>query len=211
MTPYYEDDSVTLYLGDCRDVDTWADADVLITDPPYGIAYDGQRSKQVNPITHDPIAGDAEPFDPAHLLRFNRAVIWGGNNFASRLPDAGGWVVWDKTLRNDIGMRIADAELAWTNCLTRTRVVRHLWSGAFRASERGTAWHPAQKPIVVLAWVVRLVSKPGELIADPYAGAGSTLLAAKYEGRRAVGVEVDERYAERAAHRLAQDTLFGAV
>ena len=212
MEPYYSDDLVTLYHGDCREVTAWLEADVLVTDPPYGISLDTSYGKHAQlTLGHQAIANDDDAFDPAHMLGFERAVIFGANNFASRLPDSGAWIVWDKTIKNDLKVRIADAELAWTNCLRRTRTIHHLWSGAFRDSERGTAYHPSQKPVVVMAWIVRLVSEPGDVIADPYAGSGGTLVAAKNEGRRAIGVELEEKYCEIAAKRLTQDTLFGGA
>ena len=207
-TPYYSDDYVTLYHGDCLELaDVWTVADVLVTDPPYGIAYK-PGEKHVAAVAHEVIAGDAEPFDPSHLLAFQRAVIFGANNFASKLPDSGAWIVWDKTIQNDLKVRIAECELAWTRgVLLRTRALRHLWSGNFRASEQGTKYHPSQKPERLMSWVVNLVSKPGDTIADPYAGSGSTGVAAKALGRKAILVELEERYCEIAARRLAQDVL----
>ena len=207
--PYYADDSVTLYLGDCRAVTEWQAAEVLVTDPPYGINLDTAGSKHALPIAgHRAIAGDAEPFDPAHLLGVRRkTVLWGANNYASRLPDSGAWIVWDKTIRQDLKVRIADAELAWTDCLRRSRTFHHLWSGAFRQSERGTSYHPSQKPVALMVWTLDLIAQPGDLVADPYAGSGPTLIAAKQLGLRAIGVELDERYCEIVATRLSQEVI----
>lgn len=216
MTPYYSDESVTLWHGDAREVlPGRLTKPVLITDPPYGIDLDTDYSRFKNAGTaHRKVAQDAEAFDPEWLLaRFSRAVIFGGHNFASRLPDSGSWIVWDKVLKNDLGVRIAEAELAWTRgVLTRTRSFRHLWSGAFRASERGTAYHPCQKPVALMGWIVRLVTQTVDTVVDPYAGSGSTLVAAKVEGRKAVGCELDERYCELIAQRLSQEVLdFGGA
>jgi site-specific DNA-methyltransferase (adenine-specific) len=69
--------------------------------------------------------------------------------------------------------------------------------------------HPTQKPLALMAWCIRFL--PSGVVADPFAGSGTTLRAAKDEGRKAIGVELDERYCEIAAKRLAQDTLFGAI
>ena len=206
--PYYSDDYVTLYHGNCLELtDVWAGADVLVTDPPYGIGY-ATGTKHAADTAHELIAGDDRPFDPTHLLAFERAVIFGGNNFASKLPDSGAWIVWDKTIQNDLKVRIAECELAWTRgVLRRTRALRHLWSGNFRASEQGTKYHPSQKPERLMGWVIGLVSEPGDVIADPYAGSGSTGVAAKALGRRAILVELEERYCEIAARRLTQDVL----
>jgi site-specific DNA-methyltransferase (adenine-specific) len=69
--------------------------------------------------------------------------------------------------------------------------------------------HPTPKPLGLMAAIIR--KAPPGVVADPFAGSGSTLRAAKDEGRKAIGVEIDERYCEIAAKRLAQDTLFGGV
>ena len=87
MTLYYSDELVRLYLGDAREVlpDIPSKRAVLVTDPPYGIDLDTGQSKSVTKTTHRKVHGDAEAFDPAWLLeRFDRAVIFGGNNFAAR-------------------------------------------------------------------------------------------------------------------------------
>ncbi len=200
--PYYADEHVQLYHGDCHDLlGLWPDTHLLVTDPPYGIDYDGgtQHLRPAEARTE----GDAEPFDPSHLLRFQRAVIFGGNNFASRLPDSGSWIVWDKAIQNDLKLRMAEAELAWTNCLKRTRVYHHLWSGNFRSSEQGKRYHPNQKPERLMRWVLGLVAKKRDVILDPYAGSGPTLVAAKSLGLQAVGVELLEEHCETIAKRLS--------
>jgi adenine-specific DNA-methyltransferase len=71
--------------------------------------------------------------------------------------------------------------------------------------------HPCEKPLVMLTHMIEATSRPGDLILDPFAGSGSTLRAAKDLGRRAIGIEQDERYCDWIANRLAQDTLFGGV
>lgn len=206
IEPYYSDGLVELYQGDCRDLlYRWPSTHLLVTDPPYGIDYDG-GTKHASPDV-ERTAGDASPFDPTHLLRFPRAVIFGGNNFASRLPDSGAWIVWDKVTQNDLKVRIAEAELAWTSCLTRTRVYRHLWSGNFRASEQGQRHHANQKPERLMRWILNLVARPGDVVLDPYAGSGATLLAAKSLGLRAIGCELLEQHCATAARRLSVEGL----
>ena len=217
--PYYQDENVTLYLGDAREVlpDIPSKRAVLVTDPPYGIDLDTDQSKSRTGIKHRRVHGDAEAFDPAWLLdRFERAVIFGGNNFASRLPDSGDWIVWDKVTRNGLKMRIAEYELAWSRGVTgRTVGLRHMWSGAFRATERGTSFHPCQKPVALMEWVLALPGvKRGDVVVDPYAGSGATLLAARNSGMEAIGAEIDERYCEVIADRLSSQTValdFGGV
>jgi DNA modification methylase len=207
MTPYYADGQVTLYHGDCREITEWLAADVLVTDPPYGMAYEPTRGSTGSKLWgREVVTGDRDPFDPSHLLGFRRAVLFGANWYASRLPDSGGWLVWDKTPRGEkAGFTASHAELAWTNVMTRVTTFRLQWGGEARNGEGHH--HPTQKPVGLIRSVIELVSEVGEIVADPYAGSGSTLVAARDSGRRAIGVELEERYCETIARRLAQDVL----
>jgi site-specific DNA-methyltransferase (adenine-specific) len=210
VRPYYEHAGITIYHGDCRDLipnGLWFGVDAIVTDPPYGVALDtSARWPWLN--DHAPIAGDEEPFDPSWLLAFGGPLIlWGANHYASRLPDSKGWLCWDKATRDGLDLRQAEIEFAWTNCVSRPRMLRHMWSGAFRASERGTRYHPAQKPVDLMGWCISLFPNDTERIPDPYMGAGPILVAAKALGRRAIGIEIEERYCEIAANRLSQEVL----
>jgi DNA modification methylase len=219
MTPYFDQDGITIYHADCRDVLPTIDpasVDLVLTDPPYGIDLDtdyaGEQNKNRGGASYLRVAGDDADFDPLPLLAFGRCVIWGANNFASRLPDYGNWFVWDKVTRNDLGVRIAECELAWTNFLGRTRCYRHMWSGAFRDSERGTAYHPTQKPVSLMRWILDGWTEPGDLILDPYMGSGPVAQACHEMGRRYIGIEIEERYCEIAVSRLGQQVLpLGAI
>jgi site-specific DNA-methyltransferase (adenine-specific) len=209
MTPYYQDDAVTIYHGDCREVIPHVVADVLVADPPYGVNLDTSSRNAWLP-DHLPVAGDAAPFDPAHLLALGLpTVLFGANHYASRLPDSRGWICWDKATRDGLELKQAEVEFGWTNFLSRPRMLRHMWSGAYRASERGERYHPTQKPVVLLRWVLDW-TPPGTVL-DPYMGSGPTLRAAKDVGRKAIGIEIEERYCEVAAKRCAQEVLFGEV
>ena len=209
MVPYYDHAGVTIYHGDCREVLPGLTADAVVTDPPYGIALD-TSSRWPWLADHDPIVGDSVSFEPSLLLALNLpTIMWGANHFASRLPDVRGWLAWDKATRNGLDLKQAEIEFAWTNCVSRPLCFRHMWSGAFRDSERHTRYHPAQKPVALLAWCIQRIPLPGETILDPFMGAGTTLRAAKDLGRKAIGIEIEEKYCEIAVKRLAQETLFG--
>ena len=225
MKPYYQDEYATIYHGDCREVlPGLKDIGLMIADPPYGSGLsvdfanrfkrqagnwwkNSDRSYQKRHIEVD---GDNEPFDPAPILEVScRAkVLWGANFYASRLPDSGGWWVWDK--RN--GARdltkakwpMSEAELAWTTVGKGVRVFRHTWFGLIRDSEQGEHHHPAQKPVLLMKWCIRKTKADG-VILDPYMGSGTTLVAAKDMNRHAIGIEVQEMYCEIAAKRLAQE------
>jgi len=221
--PYYRDDAVTIYHGDCRAILPALDVvpDLVLTDPPYGVkertdrASKGRGSSSWSPSNDfPPVAGDDEPFDPSHLLGFKRLVMWGANNFAERLPPSSSWVVWDKlggltTAKRFIGQDDnADLEMAWTNLGGPARLIPHRWKGLLRDSEAGErALHPTQKPVVLMSIILEWRTKPGDLVLDPYMGSGPVMRAAKDLGRRAIGIELEERYCEVAVRRLGQGVL----
>ena len=206
--PFYEDGSVTIYHGDCREMLpslTEPSTDLLLTDPPYGMSYKPLRGSNGSKMWGDEtVTGDSKPFDPGHLLIFQRAVIWGAQWFASRLPDSGGWLVWNKVaggVRD--GFIYSHAELAWTNTLSRVQLFSSNWQGSSRHGEG--FFHPTQKPTSLMRWVMEM--EPEGTVVDPYAGSGSTLVAAKDLGRKAIGIELEERYCEIAAERCSQEVL----
>jgi site-specific DNA-methyltransferase (adenine-specific) len=216
VKPYYSDSLVTIYHGDCREILPSIEAAsvaLLLTDPPYGIAWDTDHagrgmSQATEARTYAPIAGDGEPFDPSHLLRFPRAVLFGANNYAHKLPASAAWIVWDKTGNGRQVNDLSDAELAWTNIGGSVRTFSHLWKGMVKDSEHGQRRvHPTQKPVVLMEWIIAKHSQPGDLILDPYCGSGSTLVAARNLGRRAIGIELSEDYCRIATSRLDQAVL----
>lgn len=214
--PYYEDALITLYNADCRDVLPDIDPEsvaLVIADPPYGMNLDTDNSK-TGDAKRMPgrkwdhrVIGDDQAFDPDHLLRFPRLVIWGANHFASRLPESNGWIVWNK--RGDgqpSGMHFGDCELAWTNVGQGIRMFSNVWHGAPRWRAEPVL-HPTQKPVQLMRWLIQAHTEPGDLILDPYVGSGPVLRAAMDLGRRAIGVEIDPHYCEVAAGRLGQSVL----
>lgn len=213
MKPYYEHGGVTIYHGDCREILPVIGApDLLLGDPPYGVAErtdrrSNGRSGKAQCNDFAPVHGDDEPFDPSHLIGFNRVVLFGANYFADRLPASPTWLVWDKRegiLENDN----ADCEVAWSNLGGPARIFRHAWAGMIKASEKTERRvHPTQKPVALMAWIISRWTERGQLVVDPYMGSGPTLRAAKDLGRRAIGIEIEERYCEIAAKRLAQEVL----
>ena len=207
-TPYYEEPGIVIYHADCRDIlPHLPKVDLVLTDPPYGISYDASHSKYRGGIDRGIAAWDIGPFDPSPVLSLqSETIMWGGNCFSS-LPPSVGWLAWVKTARDGADIRQADMELAWTNCIRRPRVFHHLWIGAYRESESGFRnWHPTQKPEALMRWCLAL--KPGAgLVLDPFMGSGTTLVAAKQLGRRAIGIEIEEKYCAIAVDRLRQEML----
>lgn len=213
MSIYYADELVTIHHARCEDVLPTidpADVNLVLTDPPYGIDLnvDYSTTRNTNRRYDRAIDGDDEPFDPAALLAYGRCVLWGANNYASRLPDAPAWIVWDKACQAmTTGFRNSEAELAWTNVTRRMQVMRHQWIGSARATERGMFLHPTQKPVALMRWVVQRWTEPGDLVLDPYMGSGPVAQACHELGRRYIGIEMVEDYCRVAVGRLAQQTL----
>jgi len=210
-TPYYSHAGITIYCGDCRDILPHVTADVVVTDPPYGIGLDTRARYHAN-SDHLAIHGDDAAFDPSPILALGLpTILWGANHYCDKLPPTPGWLAWIKVIfdgafgTRTMDKRQAEMELAWTNCAPRPKSLRHLWDGVFRDSEHGTRFHPAQKPVAVLRWCLSFV--PDGTILDPFMGSGTTLVAAKQLGRKAIGIEIEERYCEIAVKRLAQEVL----
>ena len=211
MKPYYQEDSITIYHGDCREILGELEFDLIISDPQYGINHPTNyqsRGRSVLAKCNDykPVFGDGSPFDPAFILQAGKpTVLWGANHFGSRLPDSSGWLVWDKERPDDLDQ--ATCELAWTNYVRGVRRFRHLWHGMLRASESGVNLHPTQKPVALYTWIFSLPWTPAGVAVDTHMGSGPMLRAAKDLGRPAIGIEIEEHYCEAAANRLAQQVF----
>lgn len=217
MSIYYQDDYVTLYLGDCLEQTTWLEADVLVTDPPYGMAYTDRQG-----IT---IAGDE------NLDARNKSLSMWGNKPALVF---GTWkiekpaqtkqvLVWDKWGGGGtVGLSTSPwaysheeiyvlGEWAKTTPGGRAREGGNpsKVSGVLRVPNYNTQSankpnHPTPKPTGLMEM---LIAKTQGTIADPFAGSGATLIAAKNIGRKVIGVELEEKYCELIAKRLSQDTF----
>jgi site-specific DNA-methyltransferase (adenine-specific) len=220
VKPYYERDGIVIYHGDCREIlPTLAPVDLVLTDPPYGISLNTQRAKAQGRGTRaykrdwPSIEGDAGPFDPSFLLCFKKVILFGANYYADKLPTSSAWIIWDKVddLKSgrDVGFNDhPDAELAWSSFSGPMRIIRHRWMGVLRDSENGaTHLHPTQKPVALMSEIINWRTVPGETILDPFMGSGTTLRAAKDLGRKAIGIEIEEKYCEIAAKRLSQSVL----
>lgn len=209
--------TATLYCGDCREiVPTLPPVDALVTDPPYGVKERTQRASAGRSKTKDgyfihardwpSVIGDDEPFDPKPWLAIApQAILWGGNHYASRLPNASKWLVWDKrqeTAPDDN----ADVELAWTNIGGVARMHRQLWRGICRRGEEniasaGPRVHPTQKPVALMEWCLGFVPT-ARLILDPFMGSGTTGVACLRRECAFIGIEIDPTYFETACRRL---------
>lgn len=215
VEPYYSDDLVQLYLGDCRDILPALPAvDLVLTDPPYGINYVSNRSvgRGTKPITNDgarlsvALMRRIVPILRArHVLWFTRWDVW---------PDVwyelGAWfpmrgmLIWDKG-NNGMGNlnhwgpsyeMIASAGNGVTRGSRDQSVLRYP-----QVSPTGR-FHPTEKPVVMLSYLIDKLD--AQVTLDPFSGGGTTLLAARMLGRRAIGIEIDEQYCEVIAKRMSQ-------
>lgn len=206
MTPYYQDDWVTIYHGDAFEIVPLLDRPtVVITDPPYGIGWKPRVNHRDTPW--DDIRPDISP-----LLVGDYHCIWGGNYFTDMLVPSESWLLWIKRpagfdFDND-SRTYSVAELAWTDYGGKPRMKHHVWDGGLRAGDHSNREfsHPAQKPLEVMRWCVSLCPSDGTVL-DPFAGSGTTLRAAKDHGHKAIGIEIEERYCEIAAKRCAQEVI----
>ena len=203
MEPYYQDESVTIYNADCRDVlPTLDKVDLVLTDPPYGIGRDGKQPSTSSHRGHkgyefmgwDTDRPSRETFERI-LSAASDSVIWGGNYFADFLPPQRGWLVWDKGQRIDQ----ADGELAWSTQQTPLRI----YTLNRAAIGNDGAVHPTQKPRSLMRWCIGFFPD-AQTILDPFMGSGTTLRSAKDLNRKAIGIEIEERYCELAANRMSQ-------
>ena len=222
--PYYSDELVTLYHGDCRELIAMTSANVLVTDPPYGIGYAvnarNWRNKGLDSLKpwkmerRGPIVGDDAPFDVTPLLRFQKIALFGANHYAN-LPTGGRWVVWDKR-RDSAPDDHSDCEFVWTNRPGADRIHRQKWRGIVREGEencsRSRKLHPNQKPVALLGFVFDQIGvTAADVVADPYMGSGSTAVVCIRRRIPFFGVEIDERYCEIAAERCRRERLGGAA
>jgi site-specific DNA-methyltransferase (adenine-specific) len=232
MTPYYEDEAVTLYCGDCRDVlPTLAPVDHVITDPPYEAEAHTQARRQrsagvvgVLAITFPPITeevrhevgGQLATLSNGWLLLFcqvEAAMLWRAAIAPAAYIRTQVWVKPDSAPQftgDRPAMGYESILTAWAgegrprwNGGGRRGVYEHMVgvSGGIRNE------HPTQKPEPLMRELVSLFTDPGDIILDPFAGSGTTLVAAKRLGRKAIGIELDRAYCDVIVQRLRQGSL----
>lgn len=205
-------DDVTLYLGDCLEVmKTLPDnsVDAVITDPPYGIGEQWKRNASrenlAKPKDYMNYEWDRRlsKSEIDELVRIsNHQVIFGGNIYANWLPSSTSWIVWDKLNSGDF----SDCELAWTSHKKAVRKFTYLWNGMIKQKPE-ERFHPTQKPLALMKWIVENYTTESDTILDPFMGSGTTLVAAVQTGRKAIGIEIDETYYEIAKKRIQQAML----
>ena len=214
-SPYYQDDLVTLFHGDCLEITEWLAADVLITDPPYGIAWKQGNVKRTDNTKHAGIKNDHDTSYRDSALRLwgeRPGVVFG--SWRAPAPKAAQTLVWRKPADSGVlgsvtGFRL-DTELIF---LTGKWPKKKSSMSSVLTTDSGKMTylfgHPHGKPTPLMQ---QLITVTTGVVADPFSGGGSTLVAAKSLGRRSIGVEVEESYCELIAKRLSHQAFdFGAI
>lgn len=223
VTPYYDDGTCVIYHGDCREVwEWWGIADgIMVTDPPYGIGYETGMDHRSGTDRSRPrsVVGDEDT-----ALRDYALKMWGarpalvfGSWKVARPDRTRAILTWNKGLNCGMG----DLSLPWKPNTEEVYVLGSGFTGHrgssvldFQAPVSQVSWgrvHPNEKPVELLRALIAKCGQVGEIV-DPFMGSGTTLRAAKDLGRKAIGIEIEERYCEIAAKRLAQEVLdFGGT
>jgi DNA modification methylase len=209
-SPYYSDAVCTIYHGDCRKLLPGLTADVVITDPPYGSGrirgskirgFVDELATAIEGMNLAPGLLAAAFMSPSRVLAFGTELTW---TFERLL-----WM-----------HKTADLATPWRSWCTNSEAVMVLsrpgaiWpppqsyrTDTYSVGPAGKQGHPAAKPLTVVRDLVTRLSSAEGLILDPFMGSGTTLRAAKDLGRKAIGIEIEERYCEIAAKRLGQEVL----
>ena len=193
------------------------EADLVLTDPPYGIDIVSRQSGKVGgdkAATFGKIGGDhvvqAGEYMPIRgddttdtarkhyelVRRFSRnQIVFGGQYFADFLPPRSCWIAWDKVNGDS---NFADIELAWTSFSRGSRLYRYMWNGMAREGDRKTELvrrvHPTQKPVGVFKEILGDFSSEREVVLDCFGGSGSTLIACEDTDRRCLMMEIEPYY-----------------
>ena len=175
-------------------------ADMVFTDPPYGIAYAGKgqagatKANNFGMIKNDESTQAAEDaWRLTQSLDIPLQIYWGANYYCSTLESGCSWIVWNKEV---VGDNYSAAELAWTNQQGRTRMFTHQWHGMIKASEQGQARvHPTQKPVALAEWAFDEYDA-GSVVLDLFGGSGSTLIACEKTSRHCRMMELDPAYCD---------------
>jgi DNA modification methylase len=219
MRPYYEDGGIAIYHGDCKEVlPQVGGGDLLLTDPPYemhigrGGCFGSTYRKYLQDIKGNLDGG----FDLSVLEYAHSWMCFCSKGQLQKLLAAAAtknWslITWNKPNPTPLmqGTYLPDAEYIvhaykrgrlFGEYRDRSRFIVH-------PVEQNNLGHPTVKPLAVISKLIRLGTREGDTIVDPFLGSGTTLVAARRLGRRAVGIEIEERYCELAALRLSQSVF----
>jgi site-specific DNA-methyltransferase (adenine-specific) len=211
--PYYQDEAVTIYHADCREILPLIEFSLIITDPPYGINWNTDYTRFTHALTeaprvnHPKVKGDTDPYLVDVVFGPWELICWGAHLFPWKITTAGSWLVWDKRFDNGSAF-LSDAELAYWSVGKGVYIHKHTWQGMVKDKSGipSKHYHPTEKPLGLMSWCIEK-AKSKKVICDPFMGSGTTLRAAKNLGRKAIGIEIEEKYCEIAAKRMGQGVL----
>lgn len=182
-------------------------ADMVFTDPPYGINVVSNNGKvgadfgvakkgNYKKVIADETTETAKDAFSIIKTLCEKLIIWGGNYFLDFLPPSSGWLIWDKRGESGIRNTFADGEMAYCSFHTPVRIYHQLWNGMIREGEHEKRVHPTQKPIKMLAEILKDFSKENDLVIDLFGGSGSTLIACEQLKRKCYMCELDPHYCD---------------
>ena len=213
MKPYYQDSAVTIYHGDCNNImKDLPKPKLVLTDPPYGINWNTNYSRFTNGMLsyarkdEPKITGDINT-NVDSIFGDWELIWWGAYLMPWKIKKVGSWLIWDKRFSNGTAM-LSDAELAYWSSGSGAYIYHYTWQGMIKgeSGKPEQRLHPTEKPVSLMAWCINK-SKADGLIVDPYMGSGPVLRAAKDLNRKAIGIEIEEKYCEIAANRMCQEVL----
>ena len=199
ITPYYEHAGIVIYYGDCRDIlPQLPKVDAVITDPPYGTGWvlGGGSVGEFN-ARHIQPSWDYFSTDWIELIKAERWAIFCP---AKRAREINGAALWYRKTNPRPGGPTREAVVCHP-------IPYHMDQWEYASYNGDNPHHPCQKPKDVMSWLVDGISRESDIVLDPFMGSGTTLVAAKNLGRKAIGIEIEERYCEIAAKRLAQEVF----
>lgn len=220
VKPYFEEDGIVIFHGDCREIlPQLPKVDLVLTDPPYGTDTNTDYSRWpgvLEGVNYPAVVGDEEPMDFGFLFANSAPlkIVFGANNWPQQLPfdcKRDGWICWDKRVTENADVMFGSPfELAVVIGKRTYKIIRLQHCGIKNADgDHSGRFHPTQKPVALMKRCIQQADY-GDLplsILDPFMGSGTTLRAAKDLGRRGIGIEIEEKYCEIAANRLAQKVL----
>lgn len=214
IEPYYEHAGITIYHGDCRDIITHVEADVVLTDTPYGLGrltgmHKGSNDYASYDDTYENVRDVIIPTVCNIIGLFGCVVVTPGNRHAWLYPQPdslGCFYMPAATSVQRFGNLDAQPILYYGRPHRKSGPMGHAcsWKLTERAVVNG---HPCPKPERAWRMLLATVSCEASVILDPFMGSGTTLVAAKELGRKAIGIEIEEKYCEIAAKRLSQEVL----
>lgn len=209
IQPYYQKDGITIYCADCMDVLPQIDGvDLVVTDPPYGMSFvSGHRAVQYRPI-HGDDRLDVDAINEIVCRASRAAYVFCRWDNLPDMPKPKSVLAWIKN-SHSMGDLKHEHGRQWEACCFypgEMHEFKRRIGDVLRADRTGKMHHPTEKPVNLIEQIISC--NVCDSVLDPYMGSGTTLVAAKLCGKRAVGIEIDEKYCEVAVKRLSQGVLF---